>query len=88
MKHLQDFIITEERFSYTWENAFICAIKSIEDEKKAQDIMKKWFDDEDSARPLRTFLFRMGFDPKSDSPEDMYNSIKELPMDDKYNLGK
>ena len=86
MKSFNDFI-TEERFGYTWENAFICAIKSVE-EKKAQEIMKKWFDDEDSARLLRMFLCRMGFDPKSDSPEDMYNSIKELPMDDKYNLGK
>ena len=86
MKQLQKFI-TEERFGYTWENAFICAIKCVE-EKKAQEIIKKWFDNEDSARPLRMFLFRMGFDPKSDSPEDIYNSIKEMPMDNKYNLGK
>ena len=86
MKDLNKFV-TEQKFGYTWENAFICAIKSIEDEKKAQDIMKKWFDDEDSARPLRMFLFRMGFDPKSDSPEDLFSAIKKLPMDNKYNLG-
>ena len=86
MKQLQEFI-TEERFGYTWPNAFICAIKCVE-EKKAKEIMKKWFDDEESARPLRMFLVRMGFDPKSDSPEDMFNAINELPMDDKYNLGK
>lgn len=86
MKQLNEFI-TEQKFGYTWENAFICAIKSIEDEKKAKDIITKWFDDEDSARPLRTFLFRLSHDPKSDSPEDLFNAIKELPMDAKYNLG-
>ena len=86
MKQLGEYI-TEQRFGYTWENAFICAIKCVE-EKKALEIMKKWFNDEESARGLRTFLFRLGYDPKSASPEDIYNSIKELPMDDKYNLGK
>lgn len=86
MKQLQNFI-NEERFGYTWENAFICAIKSIEDEKKAKDIIAKWFDDEDSARQLRMFLFRLSHDPKSNSVEDLFNAIKELPMSDKYILG-
>lgn len=87
MKQLQEFI-TEERFGYTYENAFICAIKSINDKDTAKAIIKKWFNDEDAVRGLRTFLFRMGFDPKSNSPEDLFEAIDKLPMDDKYNLGK
>lgn len=88
MKNLKDTLVNESKFAYTWENAFICAIKSIDDEKISKGIIEKWFNDEDSVRPLRMFLFRLGYDPKSNSPEDLFNAIVELPMDNKYNLGK
>lgn len=91
MKQLQEYI-TEQKFGYTLENAFICAIKALmfskDNDVICKQIIKKWFDDEDTARGLRMFLFRLGYDPKSDSPEDLFDAIVKLPMDDKYNLGK
>lgn len=88
MKNLKDTLINESKFGYTWENAFICAIKLIDDENKAKGIIEKWFDDEESARPLRMFLFRLGHDPKSTSPEDLYDAIKEITIDNKFNITK
>lgn len=85
MKQLDQFI-NEAKFGYTWENAFICSIKSINDENKSKEIIKKWFNDDESARGLSTFLYRLGHEPKSNSPEDLYNAIAEVSMDNKYNL--
>lgn len=85
MKQLQNFI-NEERFGYTYENAFICAIKSIDDKDKAKAIIKKWFNDEDSSRGLRSFLFRLGYEPKSKSADDIYDAIMSINMDNNYNL--
>ena len=92
MKNLKDTLIKEDRFGYTLENAFICAIKALmfskDNDIVCKQIIKKWFDNEDAARSLRMFLFRLGYDPKSDSPEDLFDAIVKLPMDNKYNLGK
>ena len=86
MKNLKDTLIKEEKFGYTWENAFICAIKSIDDEKIAKGIIEKWFDDEDTKRALSMFLYRIGYEPKSKSADDLYAAIQEVSMDDKFNL--
>lgn len=86
MKTLKDIIINEQRFGYTFQNALICAIKALNDDKQGKDIIEKWFTDEDSIRSLRMFLFRIGHDPKSTSAEDLYAAIKSISMDDKYNL--
>ena len=85
MRSLQELIL-EDRFGYTWQNACICAIKCIDDDKKAKDIMKKWFDNKEFTWALYVFLKRIGYEPKSESIDDLYNSIMLIDMDDKYNL--
>ena len=85
MRNLKELIF-EDRFGYTWQNAFICAIKCIDDDKKAKDIMKKWFDNKESTWPLYVFLNRIDHEPKSEKIDDLYDAIMSINMDDKYNL--
>ena len=92
MKQLQEFI-TEEKFGYTWQNAFVCAIKALFDEageKKGKAIVNKWFDDKDAAWELYNFLDRLGHTPKSKEPDDLYRAMTTsndaVIMDDNYNL--
>lgn len=92
MKDLKD-IINEEKFAYTWQNAFVCAIKELfaaAQGKKGKEIMQKWFSDKDAAHELYIFLDRLGHTPKSKSPEDLYKMITSdenaVIVDDNYNL--
>ncbi len=68
--------INEDRFEYSWQNAFIHAIISLNDvdgEIPCREIVEKWFDDEQTLHELYTFLYRI--DCKPDKKD--VNSIVE-----------
>jgi len=92
MKDLKELIL-EEKFAYTWQNAFICAMQKLfeaEGNKNAKEIMKKWFSDKDSSWELYIFLKRLGHEPASQNPEDLLKMMTSdenaIKVDDKFNL--
>lgn len=88
MKNLKE-IILESKFGYTWENAFIYAITSLinkSGDKEAKEIINNWFNDEEAAHNLYTFLYRLGYKPKSKEVDDLYNILKEISTYKKFIL--
>ena len=72
--------INEDRFAYSWQNAFINSIISLNDvdgEIPCREIVNKWFNDEQSLHELYTFLYRI--DCKPDKKD--VNSIVEAIID-------
>lgn len=87
MKDINEYI-NEEKFAYSWQNAFVAAIialAKLNAEDEAIEIIKKWFGG-DMNHELKTFLFRLGHESQGNSPRDIYNAITSVEMDKNYNL--
>ena len=84
MKDIKEILlenqINGDKFAYSWQNAFIHAIISLNDvdgEIPCREIVEKWFDDEQALHELYTFLYRI--DCKPDKKD--VNSIVEAIVD-------
>lgn len=78
MKNLKDTLFNESKFAYTWENAFICAIISLNEvdgEIPCREIVNKWFDDEQALHELYTFLYRIGCEPENKDVKSIVEAI-------------
>ena len=72
--------INEDKFAYSWQNAFIHAIISLNEvdgEVPCREIVEKWFDDEQALHELYTFLYRIG----CENDKKDVNSIVEAIVD-------
>lgn len=85
MKNITDIItetqVNEERYAYSWQNGFITAILMLLAKKDNEDvikILKRWFDDDSSARELYNFLYRLGAKPKSQDANDLLSGLMNL----------
>ena len=79
-KRLLENQINEDKFAYSWQNAFIHAIISLNEvdgEVPCREIVEKWFDNEQALHELYTFLYRIGCEPDK---KDV-NSIVEAIVD-------
>ena len=82
MKNIKERIlenqINEEKFAYSWQNAFIHAIISLNDvdgEVPCREIVKKWFDDEQALHELYTFLYRLDCEPEKKDVNSIVDTI-------------
>mgnify|MGYP003318884220 CR=1 FL=1 len=81
MKDLKEIVenqINEDKFAYSWQNAFIHAIISLNDvdgEVPCREIVEKWFDDEQALHELYTFLYRIDCEPKNKNVKSIVEAI-------------
>lgn len=85
MKNITDIItetqVNEDRYAYSWQNGFITAVLMLlakEDNEDVIKILKRWFNDESSARELYNFLYRLGAKPKSQDVHDLLSGMLKL----------
>lgn len=70
--------INEDKFAYSWQNAFIHAIISLNEvdgEIPCREIVNKWFDDEQALHELYTFLYRIDCKPKKKDVNSIVEAI-------------
>lgn len=70
--------INEDRFAYSWQNAFIHAIISLNEvdgEVPCREIVNKWFDDEQAIHELYTFLYRIDCKPEKKDVNSIVEAI-------------
>ena len=83
-RNANDTARKKERYAYSWQNGFITAILMLLAKKDNEDvikILKRWFNDESSARELYNFLYRLGAKPKSQDVNDLLNGMLKLYLE-------
>lgn len=95
MKTITDIIkeeaINEEKFGYTWENAFVITFVTLYQEvgeKKCKEILKQWFNDQEASSPLFYFLERIGAKPKSRSVDDLMDALVNVSVTKNFTIGQ
>ncbi len=70
--------INEDKFAYSWQNAFIHAIISLNEvdgEIPCREIVNKWFDNSEALHDIYTFLYRIDCTPESKDAKSIVEAI-------------
>ena len=82
MKGIKDILlesqINEDKFAYSWQNAFIHAIISLNEvdgEIPCREIVSKWFNNDEALHDIYTFLNTSDCTPESKKAKSIVEAI-------------